>query len=99
MKIWYFENTHRDESNDILYDTIYLCILVEKYGQSNIKILDFQMCQLAGRSKKETIKLKILNFEGVDRWNWKEKTNMCNYLIHTVHTILTQIKETIWRNF
>jgi len=34
MKIWYFENTHRDESNDILYDIIYLCILVEKYGQS-----------------------------------------------------------------
>jgi len=28
MKIWYFENTYRDESNDILYDTIYLCILV-----------------------------------------------------------------------
>jgi len=24
MKIWYFENTHRDESNDILYDIIYL---------------------------------------------------------------------------
>jgi len=36
MKIWYFENTHRDESNDILYDIIYLCILVEKYCKSNI---------------------------------------------------------------
>ena len=36
MKIWYFENTHRDKSNDILYDTIYLCILVEKYGQSKL---------------------------------------------------------------
>jgi len=36
MKIWYFENTHRDESNDILYDTIYLCVLVEKYGQSKL---------------------------------------------------------------
>ena len=36
MKIWYFENTHRDESNDILYDIIYLCILVEKYGQSKL---------------------------------------------------------------
>jgi len=34
MKIWYFENTHRDKSNDILYDIIYLCILVEKYGQN-----------------------------------------------------------------
>ena len=34
MKIWYFENTHRDESNDILCDIIYLCILVEKYSQS-----------------------------------------------------------------
>jgi len=35
MKIWYFENTHRDESN-ILYDIIYLCILVEKYSQSKL---------------------------------------------------------------
>ena len=29
MKIWYFGNIHRDESNDILYDIIYLCILVK----------------------------------------------------------------------
>ena len=36
MKIWYFESIHRDESNDILYGTIYLCVLVEKYGQSNL---------------------------------------------------------------
>jgi len=36
MKIWYFENTHQDKSNDILYDIIYLCILVEKYGQSKL---------------------------------------------------------------
>ena len=36
MKIWYFENTHQDESNDILYDIIYLCILVENYGQSKL---------------------------------------------------------------
>ena len=36
MKILYFENTHRDKSNDILYDIIYLCILVEKYGQNKI---------------------------------------------------------------
>ena len=36
MKIWYFENTHRDESNDILYDIIYLCILVEKHSQSKL---------------------------------------------------------------
>ena len=36
MKIGYFENTHRDKSNDILYDIIYLCILVEKYGQSKL---------------------------------------------------------------
>jgi len=35
-KIWYFEITHRDESNDILYDIIYICILVEKYGQSKL---------------------------------------------------------------
>jgi len=34
MKIWYFENTHRDEYKDILYDIIYLCISVEKYDQS-----------------------------------------------------------------
>jgi len=36
MKIWYFKNTHRDESNDILNDIIYLCILVEKYDQSKL---------------------------------------------------------------
>ena len=36
MKIWYFENTQRDESNNILYDIIYLCILVEKYDQSKL---------------------------------------------------------------
>jgi len=36
MKIWYIENTHRDESNDILYDTIYHCILVQKYDQSKL---------------------------------------------------------------
>jgi len=36
IKIWYFENTHRNESKDILYDIIYLCILVEKYGQSKL---------------------------------------------------------------
>ena len=45
MKNWYFENTYRDESNDILYDTIYFCILIEKYGQSKLG-QDFQMCQL-----------------------------------------------------
>jgi len=36
MKILYFENTHRDESNDILYDIIYLRILVKKYGHSKL---------------------------------------------------------------
>jgi len=36
MKIWYFENTHQDKSNYILYDIIYLYILIEKYGQSNL---------------------------------------------------------------
>jgi len=36
MKIWYFENIHRDKSNDILYDIIYLYILVEKYDQSKL---------------------------------------------------------------
>jgi len=36
MKIWYIENTYRDESNDILYDIIYLCILVEKYDQNKL---------------------------------------------------------------
>jgi len=33
IKNWYFENTHRDESNDTLDDIIYLCILGEKYSQ------------------------------------------------------------------
>ena len=36
MKIWYFENTHRDKSNDILYDIIYLYILVEKCDSSKL---------------------------------------------------------------
>jgi len=36
MKIWYFVNIHRDEYNNILYDIIYLCILVEKYDQSKL---------------------------------------------------------------
>jgi len=36
MKIRYFENTYRDESNDILYDIIYLCILIERYSQSKL---------------------------------------------------------------
>ena len=36
MKIWYFEKTHRDESKDILYDIIYLCLLVEKHNQSKL---------------------------------------------------------------
>jgi len=43
MKIWYFENTHRDKSNDILYDIISVCILVEKY---EIKITHFQIGHL-----------------------------------------------------
>ena len=34
IKIWYFENIHWDEFNDILYDIIYHFLLVEKYGQS-----------------------------------------------------------------
>jgi len=36
MKVLYFENTHRDEFNDVLYDIIYLCILVEKYSESKL---------------------------------------------------------------
>ena len=32
MKISYLEDTHRDKSNDILYDIIYDFILIEKYG-------------------------------------------------------------------
>jgi hypothetical protein len=34
MKIENFENILRDESSNILYDIIYLCMLVEKHGQS-----------------------------------------------------------------
>jgi len=36
MKIWYFKNIYRDESNDFLNDIIYLCILVKKYGQNKL---------------------------------------------------------------
>jgi len=36
MRIRYFKNTHRDESNDILYDIIYRYILVEKYGENKL---------------------------------------------------------------
>jgi len=36
MKIWYFKNTPRDESNDILYDIIFLYILVEEYSQNKL---------------------------------------------------------------
>ena len=36
IKIWYFKNTYWNESNDILYDIIYLCILGEKYGQTKL---------------------------------------------------------------
>jgi len=36
MKNWYLENTHRNESNDILYDIIYFRISVEKYGQNKL---------------------------------------------------------------
>ena len=46
MNIWYFENTHPDESNDILYDIIYRCILVEKYCQSKLG----QNCTFSTRS-------------------------------------------------
>jgi len=33
MKIRYSENIYRDKPNNILHDILYLCILVEKYGQ------------------------------------------------------------------
>jgi len=33
MKIYHFKNIYRDEFN-ILYDIIYLCILIERYDQS-----------------------------------------------------------------
>jgi hypothetical protein len=46
MKIRYFENTYRDKSNDILYDIIYFCILVEKHGQSKLD----QNCTFSNRS-------------------------------------------------
>ena len=57
MKIWYFENAHRDESNDILYDIIYLCILVEKYGQSKL-----------GQNWKFSNGSSIAGTEGVKSW-------------------------------
>jgi len=56
IKIWYFKNTHRDEFNDILYNIIYLYILVEKYGQSKfVKITYFQMSRIEGVYIKGTI--------------------------------------------
>jgi len=38
MKILYLKNTHqdKDKSNDMLYDIIYLCILVRKYSQNEL---------------------------------------------------------------
>jgi hypothetical protein len=36
MKIWYFESIHRDKSNDISYDNIYLYIVVIKYSKSRL---------------------------------------------------------------
>jgi hypothetical protein len=29
IKIWYFKNIHREESNNILYANIYFCLLLE----------------------------------------------------------------------
>jgi hypothetical protein len=34
MEIWYFKNIHRNKSNKILYDNIYIYILLKKYGQN-----------------------------------------------------------------
>jgi len=34
MKIWYFDNIHRDESNTILYAIFCRYILVENQGQN-----------------------------------------------------------------
>jgi hypothetical protein len=36
VKIWYFENIYRDESNSILYGNIYFYLLVENYDQNNM---------------------------------------------------------------
>jgi hypothetical protein len=39
IKSWYFENNHRDESNNNLYANIFFYLLVEKYGQ--IKMCEY----------------------------------------------------------
>jgi hypothetical protein len=36
IRIWYFENTHRDESNNILYANIYFYLSVKNYSQNNM---------------------------------------------------------------
>jgi hypothetical protein len=36
IKCLYFENIHRDESNNFLYANVYFYILVEKYGQTKM---------------------------------------------------------------
>jgi len=48
MKIWYFENTHRDKSKDILYDIILAClkiyIFMMSYTCDKIKTTTFTLC-------------------------------------------------------
>ena len=64
MKIWYFENTHRDKSNDVLYDIIYLCILVEKYGQSKLgQNYTFSNVSSIARRKEYNVKLHMQIFK------------------------------------
>jgi hypothetical protein len=75
MKIWYFENTHRDESNDILYDIIYLCILVEKCSQSKLG----QNCTFSNGSsiagRREYYAYLFRKFQAIEFWWEVEKVN------------------------
>ena len=76
MKIWYFENTHQDKSNNILYDIIYLCILVEKYGQNKLSqnyILS-NGSSIAGR-REYYVTHKNVPWELRSRVNFKKSTH------------------------
>ena len=64
MKIWYFENIYRDESNDILYDIIYFYILVKKDDQSKLgqNCIFLNESSIAGRCEYMWRKIKEVIF-------------------------------------
>jgi len=81
MKIWYFENIYRNESNEILYDIIYLFILVEKYGQGKL----CQNCIFSNGSSivgRREYKLLLLSYQ------WLQRFLIQNLLILTLQVQL-----------